>query len=329
MAAVEQGTRKRRAVAAKARKTVAKAPPRPHKAPRAPERPRFSNATAQRKDIQVLGAEPGGFRDFYHGILTIPWWGFFLSVLGCYLGAIAIFAGLYWVDPTGVAGARPHSLTDDFFFSVETFSTIGYGVMTPKSLYANVVMTAEAFTGLGVVALATGVIFARVSRPTARVMFSRVAVITPFNGVPTLMFRAANQRGNQILEAEASVNLFGQEVTQEGAQFRRFQELKLVRSRQSMFSLTWTLMHAIDETSPLFGATAESMEADGAEIVVALNGVDEVFAQRIYARHSYLPDEIAWGRELEDVLTVGADGSRVVNYYNFHNVKGRPDESPH
>src|SRR5665213_1893255 len=205
-----------------------------------------------------------------------------------------LFASLYWLDPGGVANTRPHAFIDNFFFSVETISTIGYGVMTPKSLYANVVMTAEAFTGLGMVAIATGLIFSRVSRPTARVLFSRIAVITPFNGVPALMFRAANQRGNQILEAEASVNLFGEVITVEGHNMRRFQPLELVRARQPMFALSWTLMHFIDETSPLFGATADSLQADSAAIVVALSGVDEIFAQRIYARHSYLPDEIIW-----------------------------------
>ena len=292
-------------------------------------RPRFSNATARRKDILVLGADLGGFRDFYHGVLTMPWWGFFLSLVGVYLGANLAFAMLYSLDPGGVAGAAPQSFSDDFFFSVQTISTIGYGGMVPKSLYANIVMTAEAFTGLGIVAVATGLIFARVSRPTARVMFSRVAVITPFDGVPALMFRAANQRGNQILEAQASVNLFGQVTTSEGILMRRFQDLNLVRSRQPMFALTWTLIHLIDETSPLFGATAQSLEDDGAEIVVALNGVDEVFAQRIYARHAYLPDEIIWGRQLADVLTTDDDGNRVVNYYNFHEVKGDPEPPSH
>src|SRR5580704_1168 len=203
------------------RKRAAPAEPRPE------DRPRFSTFTAARKDIHVVGGQTGGIRDLYHGVLTIPWWAFFLFLLGVFLGANAIFAFLYWLDPAGVAGARPHAFADDFFFSVETISTIGYGGMTPQSLYANVVMTAEAFVGLGIVAVATGLIFARVSRPTARVMFSRVAVITPFDGVPALMFRAANQRGNQILEAEASVNVFGQVTTSEGINMRRFQELRL------------------------------------------------------------------------------------------------------
>jgi inward rectifier potassium channel len=295
----------------------------------AASRPRFSTTNANRKDIHVIGVERGGLRDFYHWVLTIRWWIFYVLLVSFYLSANLVFATLYWLDPGGVANTRPHSFIDNFFFSVETISTIGYGVMTPKSLYANIIMTAEAFTGLGMVAIATGLIFSRVSRPTARVIFSRIAVVTPFDGVPALIFRAANQRGNQILEAEASVNLFGQMTTLEGHSMRRFQALQLVRSRQPMFALSWTLIHLIDETSPLYGATEQSLQADNAEILVALSGVDEIFAQRIYARHSYLPDEIVWNRRLADVLTTDEDGHRVVNYYNFHKLMEPPDEPSH
>jgi len=295
----------------------------------AASRPRFSTVNARRKDVHVIGVERGGLRDFYHWVLTIRWWLFYVCLIGTYLSLNLLFATLYWLDPGGIANARPGSFLDNFFFSVETISTIGYGVMTPKNLYANIVMTAEAFTGLGMVAIATGLIFSRVSRPTARVIFSRIAVVTPFDGVPALMFRAANQRGNQILEAEATVNLFIEVKTLEGHSFRRFQPVQLVRSRQPMFALSWTLIHLIDETSPLFGATADSLQAAGAEIVVAVSGVDEIFAQRIYARHSYLPDEIAWNRQLVDVLTLNEDGDRVLNYYNFHKLVELPDEPSH
>jgi inward rectifier potassium channel len=284
------------------------------------QRPRFSNATAARRDILVVGNDAGGLRDFYHGLLTIHWWTFFFLLVAVYLGANFAFAVAYWLDPGGLEGAHRGSFADAFFFSVETLSTIGYGGMTPKSLFANIVVTIEAFTGLGLVAVATGLILARVSRPTARVMFSRICVITPFDGVPALMFRAANQRGNQILEAEASVHLFSEVMTKEGFPMRRFRDLALVRPRQPMFALTWTLIHVIDETSPLYGATAESLVAGGAEIVVGLSGVDEIYAQRIYARHSYLPDEVVWGRRLADVLDVDALGRRVVNYHQFHEV---------
>jgi inward rectifier potassium channel len=292
-------------------------------------RPRMSTVTTRRKDVHVIGNERGGLRDFYHWVLTMPWWVFYVFLVSTYLGLNLVFATLYWLDPGGISNARPGSFIDNFFFSVETISTIGYGVMTPKNLYANVVMTMEAFTGLGMVAIATGLIFSRVSRPTARVMFSRIAVVTPFDGVPALMFRAANQRGNQILEAEATVFLFAEVTTREGHSFRRFQPLQLVRSRQPMFALSWTLIHLIDETSPLFGATAQSLLAGTAEIVVAVSGVDEVFAQRIYARHSYLPDEIIWNRRLADVLSFDESGHRVVNYYNFHKLMEPPDEPSH
>jgi inward rectifier potassium channel len=288
-------------------------------------RPRFSNVSISRKDIHVIGGQTGGFRDFYHAVLTIPWWGFFVGLTCVYLAANLVFATLYWLDPGGVANTRPGSFLDAFFFSVETISTIGYGVMTPKSLYANIVMTGEAFTGLGMVAVATGVIFSRVSRPTARVVFSRVAVVTTFDGEPALIFRAANQRGNQILEAEAAVDLLTQVDTKDGHTIRRFQKLELVRSRHPMFALTWTLIHLIDEASPLYGASAESLLAQGAEMMVSLSGVDEIFAQRIYARYSYLPDEIIWNRRLADVLSTNEQGQRVLNYHNFHKLMDPPD----
>ncbi|HLK25938.1 MAG TPA: ion channel [Caulobacteraceae bacterium] len=291
--------------------------------PAVDERLRFSNITAQRRDIHVVGARAPGIGDLYHRVLTLPWWGFFVMLLAVFLCANGLFAFLYSLDPGGVAGAR--TFADDFFFSVETLSTIGYGAMTPRTLYANGVMTAEAFSGLGLVAVATGLIFARVSRPTARIMFSRIAVVAPFDGLPALMFRAANQRGNQILEAEASVSLFRETVTLEGQRMRRFQDLKLERARQMLFTLTWTLIHRIDEASPLHGLTPQALEAMAAEIVVAINGVDEVFGQRIYARHGYLPDEILFDREFADVLLTDEAGRRVVNYNNFHDVKPRAD----
>jgi inward rectifier potassium channel len=305
-----------------ARKTVSRR--RAPRKTRPPERPRFSTVRASRKDIIVKGAQRGGIRDFYHRVLTMSWWRFSLLTLAVYLGANTIFAGLYLIDPGGVAGARPGSFADAFFFSVQTLSTIGYGGMLPKSLYANCVMTSEAFTGLGIVALATGLIIARVSRPTARVMFSRIAVLFQYEGAPTLMFRAANQRGNQILEAEASVNLLRQTISPEGHHFRQFEELALTRPKSPMFALTWTMMHRVDETSPLNGETAQSLIDQGAEILVSLSGVDDIFAQRIYARHSYLPEEIVWDRPFEDVLSFDDEGRRVVDYTRFHSAQGDP-----
>jgi inward rectifier potassium channel len=188
-------------------------------------------------------------------------------------------------------------------------------------------VTVESLVGLGAVAVLTGIIFARVSRPTARVMFSRWATITLYEGKPTLIFRCANERANQILDAEVTVNLARQDVTQEGMRIRRLLDMKVVRSRSPLFALSWMILHEIDESSPLFGATPESLAEDKVEILVIVAGVDETFAQRIHARHSYVPTEIAWNRRLADILTIGADGHRVIDYTRFHTLEPEIDNS--
>ena len=146
----------------------------------------------------IRGQDSGRFTDFYHGVLTASWPVFVLQLALLFLTVNLVFATLYVIDRGGIANARPGSFADAFFFSVQTLGTLGYGVMAPRTLYANLLVTAESFTGILIIALFTGIIFARFSRPFARVVFSRVAVVTPFDGVPTLMFRAANQRGNSI-----------------------------------------------------------------------------------------------------------------------------------
>ena len=276
------------------------------------------------RDLVVVGRSRGGVSDIYHKVLNLPVWGLLLLLAAVYLAANALFACLYLLDPGGVANARPGSFTDAFFFSVQTLGTVGYGVMTPRSVYANLVMTTEAFFSIVLVAVATGVIFAKVSKPTARVMFSKVAVITRFDGVPTLMLRAANERGNQVLEAEATLSLARQAVTREGLTIRQFQDLRVTRARSPLFVLSWLIMHPIDEQSPLFGLTHEDMIDQGGEIIVVISGVDETFAQRIHARYSYLPEEIAWDRRFEDILSVLPDGRRMIDFHRFHDLR-EPD----
>jgi inward rectifier potassium channel len=297
-------------------------------APLPPAPSRFTAVRASSRDITVLGAERGGLTDLYHTILTMPGWAFALALAATYLVVNALFAGLYMLDPGGLDHVRPGSFADAFFFSVQTLSTIGYGVMTPKSAYANTVVVAEALAALGLVGVTTGLIFARFSRPTARVMFSKLAVITTFDGRPTLMFRAANQRGDQILQAEVTVDLLRWITTTEGHAFRRFQQLPMVRSRTPMFALSWTMMHTIDENSPLHGVTQEQLAAWDVELVVMLSGIDEIFAQPIHARHSYIADEIIWNRRFEEIISTDEDGRRVVNYHRFHDVRDdEPDAS--
>jgi inward rectifier potassium channel len=194
--------------------------------------------------------------------------------------------------------------------------------MKPVTPYAHVVAVVETFAMnfafLGIVA---ALMFARFSRPFARVVFSRVAIITRFDGVPTLMFRAANQRGNSILDAEATVSLASRKVTLEGIEMRRFEELKLVRNRTSLFALSWTVMHAIDETSPLYGLTEDNLADNEVEILVMLSGVDDTLADRIYARHSYGSEDIHFDRRFADVLSITANGKRVVDLNRFHDTE--------
>jgi len=269
----------------------------------------------------IKGQDYGRFTDFYHGVLTVSWPLFFLELLAAFIVVNLLFAALYVGDRGGIANARPGSFADAFFFSVQTLGTLGYGVMAPKTLWANLLVTVESFTGILTIALFTGIIFARFSRPQARVVFSKVAVVTPFDGVPTLMFRAANQRANSILGAEIHVSLASQYTTREGVNMRRFQELTLVRPRNPLFALSWTIMHALDETSPLHGlGLAEMIERD-MELVVVLSGTDETINDRIYARHSYVAEEILWHRRFVDVLSVTASGERMVDLHHFHDTR--------
>jgi inward rectifier potassium channel len=268
----------------------------------------------------MKGQDSGRFRDFYHEMLTASWPMFFLQLAGMFIVVNLVFSLLYVADRGGIANARPGSFMDAFFFSVQTLGTLGYGVMAPHSLYANILVTAESFSGILTIALFTGIIFARFSRPFARVLFSRVAVVTHFDGVPTLMFRAANQRGEAMLDATVTVVLARQYTTLEGVTMRRFQELKLLRSTSPLFALSWTVMHPIDEASPLFGLTPEQMQAQEMEIVITMNGVDETIADRIYARHAYWADEIVWNERFVDVISVTPTGHRIVDLNRFHDT---------
>ena len=269
----------------------------------------------------IKGQDAGRFIDFYHGILTCSWPGFVARLAVLFLIVNLAFAILYAADRGGISNARPGSFADAFFFSVQTLGTLGYGVMAPRTLYTNILVTAESFAGILIIALFAGMIFARFSRPFARVVFSKNAVIAAFDGVPTLMFRAANQRGNSILDATATVSLASNYTTREGDRLRRFQELKLVRSSNPLFALSWTVMHPIDEMSPLYNlGLAEMIERD-MQIVVVLGGMDETIADRIYARHSYLPEEILWQRRFVDVISITPGGQRLVDLVHFHDTE--------
>lgn len=281
---------------------------------------RFVVRDGEFPNIVRLGDSHSPWRDFYHLLLTISWPGFIALLSALYFAINTLFALAYLVGGNHIANARPGSFSDAFFFSVQTMASIGYGAMYPATLYGNWLVVIEALVGLLVIAMATGAIFARFSLPTARIIFSHYAVIAPHNGVPTLMFRTANKRRNRILEAQLWVTLVRDEVTTEGEYLRRFHDLPLMRSHTPLFALTWTAMHPIVPSSPLFNETAESLTESHAEIVVALTGIDETMAQTIHARHSFIADEIRWNYKLADILLWMPDGRRAIDYTSFDRV---------
>ena len=271
--------------------------------------------------LAAFQAERAPLTDIYHAVLALPLSGVIALMAVMFLTLNLVFAGLYMLAPGGVGNLRPGDFWNAFFFSVQTFGSIGYGYMFPRSYAADAIVTLESFTSLVYVAMGTGLVFARVSRPTARVSFSRTVVIHDFDGVPTLMFRAANRRSNQILEAEVMVSLAHDAVTREGHAIRRFEELRTARARSPLFALSWTVMHPIDAKSPLHGATPESLAREQAQLVIVLSGVDDRFHQRVHARHLYAADDILWGKRFADIIKAHPDGRRTIDFARFHDVE--------
>jgi inward rectifier potassium channel len=209
-------------------------------------------------------------------------------------------------------------LLQAFFFSVETLGTIGYGQIAPASTAANIVMTLESLTGLMGLAIVTGLLFARFSRPIAAIVFSRWALIAPYRGIEAFEFRIANRHKNELVELDAKV-LYSRTRDSGGRRKREFLELGLERRSVVFFPLTWPVVHPIDETSPLQGVTRQQLEAEEAEFLVLLQGTDETFAQRVHARTSYKPHEIVWQARFTDVFErPGPDGALAVNVGRLH-----------
>jgi len=246
----------------------------------------------------------------YHALLTISWSHFFFIFVGWYFIANALFALAYLAcGPEALSGSTlgldNHPFLRAFFFSVETLSTIGYGNVAPIGLAANAVVTAEALAGLMGFALVTGLLFARFSRPTARILFSRHAVVAPYRDVRAMEFRVANARSNELIEVSAKVMLSRFEEV-DGARTRRYYPLALERDGVVFLPLTWTVVHPIDEASPLHGETPESLRNSLAEVLVLLKGFDEIFSTYVQTRTSYTASEIVWGARFANAFMLGA-----------------------
>ncbi len=260
------------------------------------------------------------WQDLYHVYMTISWPRLFASFAAFLTVFNLLFAGVYWLREAGIAQLNPPGFWGCFFFSVETLATVGYGDMHPQTLFAHVVASVEIFTGMMSLAVIAGMMFARFSRPTARILFARYAVIRPLDGAPTLMLRAANERGNVIMEAQARLRLVRDERTVEGYSIRRIHDLRLRRSEQPAFLFSWTLMHSLDPDSPLAGATLESLQGQNAFLVLTLFGIDETTGQTLMARREYPPEALRWHHTFADILSTGEDGVDYLDYTKFHDV---------
>jgi inward rectifier potassium channel len=275
--------------------------------------------TIEGRTIASHGYESDVWQDFYHLCLTASWPKFFASAALGFIALNVIFALLYMFESGGIANLAPQNFLGYFFFSVETLATVGYGDMHPQSLYSHSVATIEVFVGVVNVAVLTGLIFARFSKPTSRILFSNKLVISGFNGQPTLMLRAANARQNQIANATAKMHVLVQEVTLEGKKIRRIYDLELMRSDQPMFFLTWTIMHAITPSSPLYGLSAEDMAAKELIFLIRIVGFDESIAQDIQMRQSYAHEQIVWGHQFVDLVHTKPDDDAIhIDYAKFH-----------
>jgi inward rectifier potassium channel len=261
----------------------------------------------------------------YHALLTMSWPRFFALIAFGYFAVNVIFAGAYLLcGPGALSGTSATTLHDrmleDFFFSVQTLATIGYGGVAPRSLAANLLVTVEALAGLMGLALATGLLFARVSRPNTRVAFSENAVVAPFRGGRALMFRVVNERSNQLTDVQATVTL--SRLEGEGAsRARRFYELKLDRPRVLFFPLHWVVVHPIDGASPLHEVGREAFETADSEVLILLSAMDETFFQTIHIRSSYKPDEIVWGHRFSDMFLRDEAGLVGIDLRKLHDIE--------
>ena len=289
-----------------------------------PRRRRGVTVMLGQSEITKLGVPRFNWTDAYHAIMSLSWPRFFAGTLAVYLAVNLVFATAYYLGDHAVVNANSYALC--FFFSVETLATVGYGVMSPATAYGHAVATVEIVAGMMSMAVITGLLFARFSKPTARLLFSRVAVITPYGGMPTLMLRVANQRRSYILEAMASLSLVRDEETADGHRLTRFYELKLERARSPMFSLSWQIMHRIDENSPMYGLTEQAMKDGDMRLALTLSGVDETFAAAVTTRYSYAHENILFNRRFADVIL---DGDHPRHFYvdldRFHDVEPLPD----
>ncbi len=259
-------------------------------------------------------------RDPYHKILTWPVHYFFIFSIIVYLLINTVFAFLYMLDPGCIANAKMGNFLDHFFFSVQSISTIGYGLMYPKTDYANYIVTAQVYVGVINLAMATGLLFARFSRPSSKIVFSNKILITEHNGEKSVMLRLANERKNQIVDAKIYLTYTYNEITKEGILMRRFENLLVRRKHNPLLELSWTVIHTITKESPFYNKTLSDLKQEGVAVVATLVGFDSTFSHQIYSKQAYGVDDIKSEGQFADIVSVSKSGNPKVNTKHIHDI---------
>src|ERR1700681_4627052 len=272
------------------------------------------------REIVTEGLHLSFWADISHRCMTASWPSFIGGAVLVFIAFNAVFATFYWIGDQPIANVPGGAYIDYLYFSIETLSTAGYGDMHPQTHYGHFIATVELFTGIFSMSLMTGLIFARFSRPSARLLFAENPVISDHEGELTLMIRLANERHNIISNANARLWLFKSTVSREGQPFRRFYELPLARNESPALALSRTLFHEIDESSPLFGLNADDFEALTISLVVIVSGYDVVAAQTVHARKTYDQPDIRLGYRYAEILDTAEDGRLRVDYSRFHDT---------
>ncbi len=276
------------------------------------------------REVETRGLSTGFWTDLYHHAMRVSWPAFFAWAALVFVVLNSIFATIYAFGDKPVANVQSESFLQFFFFSIETLATVGYGDMHPQTDYGHLVATVEIFTGMSFLAVMTGLVFARFSRPKARFVFARYAVVTNYLRRPTLMLRVANARHNTISGATAKLWLIRREQIPEGDTLRRYYELTLERHENPIFAFSWMIFHVIDEFSPLSGHTPEQLAQGEAALVLTVSGFDDNSAQQLWARQGYSHQDIRWHHRFADI-TSWAEGRMILDYEKFHDVM--PDKT--
>ena len=271
-------------------------------------------------DIVRTGTPNELRRDLYFHLMEGTWVRFITVAVVAYLFGNLTFAAIYMLEPGSISGTDADSFLHAFSFSVQTMSTIGYGGMSPATDYGHTVMIVEAFIGVMGAALLTGLLFAKVARPTSSVLFSEPMVIHSHDGQPTLSFRCGNARGNEVVEAAVKLVVLRDDVTPEGVHLRRIHDVALVRDNTPLFSVTWSVYHVIDETSPFHGLTEDTLADSVLMVIATMTGHDSTYASTTHARKFWYPEDIRFGHRFADVIGAMDDGRMRVDYSRFHDT---------